>query len=164
MFIDGIVATMTDRPTNPRPPRRSKATAKSPPPAPPGATPADRQLARLRGWRNRPESAAALAEFLPGQFRNEVERPLRQFASLGAIWSEILRPDLLPRTRLESLSRGVLRVAVDSSATLYDLDRELRAGLERELIKRHKGPAFRRVQLFVQDAKFWDKGGGARQR
>ena len=45
----------------------------------------------------------------------------------------------------------MLRVAVDSSARLYELDRLLRSGLQKQLISQSKGPAVRRVQLRVND-------------
>jgi hypothetical protein len=43
----------------------------------------------------------------------------------------------------------VLRVSVDSSGRLYELDRLLRGGVLDELITRHKGKALRRVDLKV---------------
>jgi hypothetical protein len=50
---------------------------------------------------------------------------------------------------LESLSRGVLRVGVDSSGHRYELDRLLRQGLEKQIITGHKGATLRRIKLHV---------------
>jgi hypothetical protein len=63
------------------------------------------------------------------------------------LWTDLVPAELVAHSRLEGLSRGVLRVAVDSSSHLFELDRLLRGGLEQRLITSHKGPAFRRVQL-----------------
>jgi hypothetical protein len=92
--------------------------------------------------------------FMAGMFKREVERPYKQLRSLTALWSELLPPALLEHTRLEGLSHGVLRVAVASSSHLYELDRLLRQGLQRQLIQQHKGPAVRKVKLRVAP---WDQ-------
>ena len=65
------------------------------------------------------------------------------------LWTELLPDEIIEHTRLDSLARSVLTVSVDSSARLYELDRLLRSGLEKQLITAHKGPAFRRVKLIV---------------
>lgn len=120
-----------------------------PRPDPPRPDPRDAYLKKLRGWRTRPAPERSLAEFLPAQFKQEVERPYKQMASVVRPWMELVPAELRSHTRLEALSRGVLRVVVDSSARLYELDRLLRGGLEQRLISAHKGPAFRKVQLRV---------------
>lgn len=89
--------------------------------------------------------------FLAKQFKREVARPHKQLADLVDLWAQMVPPELVGHTRLLGLARGVLRVAVDSSARLYELDRLLRGGLERELITRHKGAALHRVKLIVED-------------
>ncbi len=88
--------------------------------------------------------------FVTDLFKREIARPYKQLGDLVTLWNELLPVEIARGTRLESLSRGVLSVAVDSSARLYELDRRLREGLERDLITRHKGPAFRKVKLRVQ--------------
>ena len=106
-------------------------------------------LNRLREWRNRPDKDVSL-EFLEEQFKREVEKPYKQLHAMAVIWDELVPEAMAEHVWLESLSRGVLRVAVDSSAALYELDRLLREGLEQELIRRHKGPAFRSVKLRIR--------------
>ena len=91
--------------------------------------------------------------FLKDDFARRVTRPFKQLESFVGVWQSLVPPALIEHTRLEGLSRGVLRVAVDSSAHLYELDMLLRQGLERRMIRQHKGPAFRRVQLRVDDAR-----------
>ena len=103
---------------------------------------------RLREHRAPRESGATLG-FLKEQFKRDVEKPHRQLAKLVDLWAELVPAEIAAHTRLESLSRGVLRVGVDSSGHLYELDRLLRSGLQQALITRHTGPAVRRVQLRV---------------
>lgn len=110
-------------------------------------------LDRLRGWRNRKERDLTLG-FLADQFKRHVARPHRQLEQLVGLWAELVPADLAAHTRLAGLARGVLHVDVDSSARLYELDRLLRSGLERQIITRHKGPAMRRIQLRVAP---WDR-------
>jgi len=107
----------------------------------------------MRRLRVRPERDVSM-RFFADQFKREIARPFKQLGDLIELWNELLPADVAAGTRLEALSRGVLSVAVDSSARLYEVDRRLREGLERELITRHNGPAFRRVKLRV-DAAGW---------
>jgi len=115
---------------------------------PPPKPPADAYLDRLRSWRNRKEFDHSMS-FLAGQFKREVEKPYKQLAAMAELWATLLPAALLARTKLEAIHRGVLKVTVDSSGALYELDRLLRGGLEGELITRHKGPSVRKIQLRV---------------
>ena len=110
--------------------------------------PAQQYLNRLRQWRNRRDLDLSLS-FLKKQFDLQVRRPYKQLASVVGLWHTLVPPAVALHSRLESLDRGVLRVSVDSSSRLYELDRLLRGGLERQLITQHKGPAMRRIQLRV---------------
>lgn len=110
----------------------------------------DAKLGRLRQWRNRAEPDYSM-NFLAGYFKREVEKPHKQLGALGEIWRQLVPAELAEHTRLESLSRGVLRIAVDSSSRLYQLDRLLRAGLEQRIIQAHRGPAFRKILLRVAE-------------
>lgn len=106
----------------------------------------------LRERRNRKDPDLSLG-FMAGQFKREVQKPYEQLGKLTEIWGELVPAELAAHTRLEGLSRGVLRVSVDSSGRLYELDRLLRGGVFDELISRHKGKALRRVDLKVGDVK-----------
>jgi predicted nucleic acid-binding Zn ribbon protein len=114
-------------------------------------------IENLRRYRNRPERDQSLG-FLREQFKRQVERPHKQLAKLVCLWAELVPDDLARHTRLDSLNRGVLRVAVDSSARLYELDRLLRGGLQQQLIRAHPGPAIRKVQLHIQT---WEASDGS---
>ena len=103
---------------------------------------------QLRQRRRRAEPDRSLA-FLAEAFQRDVARPHRQLGGLATLWAELVPAPLAAHTRLESLKRGTLTVAVHSSAHHYELDRLLREGLQRELVVRHRGPAFRRVKLHI---------------
>jgi len=106
-------------------------------------------LDALRQYRVRPQRDESLA-FITDQFQREVARPFKQLSTIAGVWGELVPAELAQSARLESLQRGTLTVSVTTSAVLYELDRRLRDGLERELIVRHKGAAFRRVKLRLQ--------------
>lgn len=104
----------------------------------------------LRDRRNRKDPDLSLG-FMTEQFKHEVQKPYEQLGALAEIWQELVPTELAKHTRLMGLTRGVLRVAVDSSGRLYELDRLLRDGVFDELVTRHKGKALRRVELKVGD-------------
>ncbi len=106
----------------------------------------DDYLNRLRRWRNRPDPDLTLG-FLRKQFDQGVRRPYERLQSITELWRSMVPTHLILHTQLLSMTHGILRVSVDSSAHLYQLDRLLRSGLERQLVIRHKGPALRRVRL-----------------
>lgn len=108
----------------------------------------DHHLNNLRQWRNRPERDLSLG-FLNDDFKRDIQKPFKQLAQMAEVWATLVPAELQQRTRLESLSRGVLRVVVDSSSGLYELDRLMRQGLQRDIIVAHKGPAVRKIQLRV---------------
>jgi len=106
------------------------------------------RLDRLRGWRNRKEPDRSLS-FLAEQFRRDIEKPFKQLHGLTDLWIQLVPEALVAHTTLQSFSRGVLKVAVDSSARLYELDRALRDGLERRLIVSYKAGSLRKVRLVL---------------
>ncbi len=108
--------------------------------------PENHRLRRLRELRNGAEPDRSLA-FLPAMFHKEVAKPYQQLAGISRVWAQVAPEPVQRHARLESLSRGVLHVAVDSSAALYELERLLRSGLREALITRNTGPAIRRVAV-----------------
>lgn len=114
----------------------------------PPADPDQRRLDRLRHWRNWRDPDLSLG-FLQKAFKRDVERPYKQLGELAQLWEQLLPRELATHTRLDSFSRGVLRVTVDSSPRLYELDRLLRAGLQRQLVQHQTGTKLQRVRLHV---------------
>lgn len=115
------------------------------------------RLDKLRSLRVDKDGDFSLG-FIKQQFQRDVAKPHKQLGAIGELWHELVPPGLARHTRLEGLSRGVLRVAVDSSAHLYQLDRLLREGLQRQLIIGHKGGTLRSVRLRVADTGDFDSG------
>ncbi len=105
------------------------------------------RLERLRQAKGRKEPDLSLS-FLPKQFEQQVAKPFKQLGPLGELWRELLPAELVEHTKLEGVSRGELRVAVDSASHGYELDRLLRQGVENELISRHTG-AISRVRVRI---------------
>lgn len=105
----------------------------------------DQRLQRLRQLRNRAERDVSMA-FLKDLYKRQIEKPGKQMSRIAETWSGLVPADLVEHTRLESLARGVLRVGVDSSAHLYQLDRLLREGLEHQIIAAARA-SLRKVQL-----------------
>jgi len=103
-------------------------------------------LDAMRRYRVRPDRDDSLG-FMADQFQREVARPFKQLGAISVVWGELVPSELAQDARLDSLQRGTLTVSVSTSAVLYELDRRLRDGLERDLVVRHKGAAFRRVKL-----------------
>lgn len=114
----------------------------------PAKDPSDAYLNRLRDWRNRKDFDHSMG-FMKAQFKRDVEKPYKQLVAMAELWPRLVPADLVARTKLETISRGVLKVIVDSSGALFQLDRLLRDGLETKIITQHKGPAFRKIQLRV---------------
>ena len=89
-------------------------------------------LENLRRWRGPRRRDLTLAD-LPERVERTVLKPHRQLGAVAMLWRELVPGHLLDRTALVSFQRGVLTVELTDSATLYELDRLLRCGLERQL-------------------------------
>ncbi|MFG0328836.1 MAG: DciA family protein [Phycisphaerales bacterium] len=98
---------------------------------------------------SRYRDAASLGEFLPAQFRREFERPHQELEGILDAWERLTPASVLARTGLRSFRRGVLTVVADSSATMYELDRALKSGLEQELRIASRRRTLRRVRIVV---------------
>ena len=112
------------------------------------------RLERLRRWKVTDREGDYSLHFLKKQFKQQVERPHKQLAQIVELWQQHVPADLLEYTALEGLTRGMLRVSVDCSARLYQLDRLLRGGLELQLIRAYGGRGFRGVRLRVDPSRF----------
>ena len=109
-------------------------------------TPKDSRLERVRDL-HRPHHPDLSLRFLKPLFRQRIEKPYRQVVKITELWSRIVPGHLLEHCRLDGFTRGVLRVGVDSSSHLYELDRLLRGGLESQLMQTAGSFPLRRIKL-----------------
>lgn len=109
--------------------------------------PHEDHVRNLRRWREGEERDLSL-EFIGDHVKKKIARPHKQVGQLAALWTQHVPAHLLERTALASMTRGVLTVHVADSAALYELDRLLRAGLERT-IKASAPTTLRRIKLTV---------------
>lgn len=104
-------------------------------------------IANLRKSRLRPERDMTMSRDLAA-VADETRRAAKSLAGVGPAWAQACPPELLERTRVESLHRAVLTIAVDDTSAKYLLDRWLREGGEAALI-RLSPAAVRKVKLVV---------------
>lgn len=90
------------------------------------------RLERLRQLRGRRERDTSIMPLVRAVAR-DLTRQDRAAGGADEAWRRVMPPALVKASRVVSQSRGTLVVAADSSATAYELDRVLRAGLEGEL-------------------------------
>lgn len=103
-------------------------------------------LTKRRFWRTRSEPDLSLAT-LSDQFEREHVRPHKRLAVVYPLWIAVIGEQLTQQTRLDSLTRGVLRVTVANPAALYAIDRILRDGGERQLITAYRRGTLRKINL-----------------
>jgi hypothetical protein len=97
--------------------------------------------------RRRPERDLAIATVV-GAFAQHARRVNDRLGDLVQLWEQLIPADLAARTRLVGLRASVLQVEADSAATLYDVDRLLRQGLEATLRQKYRG-TLTRIRLKV---------------
>lgn len=113
---------------------------------------AQRRLDQLRDWRN-PKPRDLSLRFMQEQFERKIARPHRQMGSLTKLWQQLLPAHLVERTALDGFARGQLGVQVADSSTLYQIDRLLRSGLEKQLQQLSR-TALKKVKLSVNSKLF----------
>lgn len=110
------------------------------------AEPAGR-LGRIRSFRAKPVPDWSISGMIEATVA-EAQRREKNLGELTDLWIESLPTELASRTKLLTFRGGVLNVAVDSSSTMYQLDRLLREGLEAKLRAQYRG-SLSRVRLSV---------------
>jgi hypothetical protein len=81
----------------------------------------------------------------------EVRRMRRQLAGIAAAWAEVVPAELSEQIRLEGVTSGVLNVRAANAAVRFQLDRFLRGGGEKELLRRFP-VAIRRIRIGLEGA------------
>ena len=113
----------------------------------------DKHLDNLRQWRVRKPKDVS-TKFLGNYFKREIQKPFKQLQGITQAWVELIPADLQANSQLDKLSRGTLTVIVNSSATLYELDRQLRSGLQKQLSQACRPTNLNRVKLIIGQVKY----------
>jgi hypothetical protein len=74
---------------------------------------------------------------------DSASRAHKKLGELIEVWETVVPPSLACHTSLTGLRRGVLHVTVDSSSSLFELDRQLRSGLTDQLRREFRGSLVR---------------------
>jgi len=104
-------------------------------------------LRRLRVHEGRDLGVSALFE----RTAADLKRTERSLGAAADAWRAVCPAALLDRTSVVSLNRGVLTIGTDSASTRYELDRVLRSGGERELIRSCRA-SVRKVKVVTASA------------
>ncbi len=106
----------------------------------------DARLQTIWQQRQFANRSAHLSEPLTFLMKHTLAKKVRQVSELAKIWDEVVPADLAEHTALESFSRGVLTVLVDSAAHRFQLQTLLSGGLMKIIQNRFRG-AIRRIRL-----------------
>jgi hypothetical protein len=104
---------------------------------------------RIRQARVRGPGDVSLAMQMDAMLR-ETRKAQRGLAGVAGAWNAVVPPDLLGATMIEGVARGVLTVRVTTAAKRFALDRFLRSGGEREIVRASPIPV-RSVRIVVGD-------------
>ena len=99
----------------------------------------DAQLRTIWRQRQEPLNASPVGESLAVLMKHTLGKRVRQLGALGQVWDEVVPQEIREHTALESFSRGVLTVVVDSSPHRYQLQMLLTGGLTQEIRRRFSG-------------------------
>ncbi len=116
------------------------------------------RIQSLRAARARPNRAVSLGTVLAGESHSLDDRHSR-LGAVGEAWLATCPADLIARTAISKVSRGVVTVAVGDASARFRIDRALREGLEGELIRASKTP-IRRVKVQVVASPAVGRSGG----
>ena len=95
-------------------------------------SPQHEHLNNLRNWRDPAGRDLTLANFAKHINKTHV-RPAKQLKPVVDLWNQHIPDPIRSKTTLAAFTRGILTIHADDSATLYQLDRLLRSGLETQL-------------------------------
>lgn len=115
------------------------------------------RFAVVRDSRVRPERAQAMGETFQKRAM-AMKRSQRKHLGCAKAWEAVCPDDSIDRTAVVGVRGGALTIGVADHATKYALDRMLREGGERELVKLAP-TTVRRVKLVV-DASLTSHRGG----
>lgn len=100
------------------------------------------RLDRLRQWRTRPDYDFSV-QALVNRVAAEATRHHRRLGAAIDAWEQLVPPHLAALTRVDTLRSGTLQVVAANASAAFELDRLLRAGLDRELGRASNGAVAR---------------------
>ena len=109
------------------------------------------EIETLRDYRNRPDRSVDMARDLARLARTYAQAG-NGLGELAGIWQELVPSEVRESARLLRISRGVLTITVENSSERFLLDRALRGGLRRELVRRSK-VSLRDVRVLIASPK-----------
>ena len=112
-----------------------------------------RSVESLRANRTRKDRDVSLEGEL-GRLARQYEKSASGLGDVAEAWEALAEEGLRDLCRLKGLSRGVLTIAVEDASARYRVDRALRGGLRRELI--------RASRVTLRDVKVRVESGGDR--
>ncbi|MHC4294318.1 MAG: DciA family protein [Planctomycetota bacterium] len=104
---------------------------------------------------------AHLSEPLSLLMKHTLAKRIKQISKLAEIWDEVVPEEISRHTALESFSRGVLSVLVDSAPHRFQLQTLLNAGLTRSIQEQFNG-AINRIRLVPGQFYSFDLNGAPR--
>jgi len=121
----------------------------------------DAQLQTVWQQRQFRDAIVPLGDPLATLMNRRLSKRVRQLGQLAMIWDQALPEEIREHTALESFSRGVLTVMVDSAAHRFQLRTLLDGGLLGDLQERFPG-ALNKVRLVPGQFYSIDASGSAR--
>ncbi len=114
-------------------------------------------------WQQRqyPERFSQLSEPLSALMKHTLAKRVKQLSKLAEIWDEVVPESIASHTALESFSRGVLTVLVDSAPHRFQLKTLLTDGLMKIIQQRFSG-AIDKIRLVPGQFYSIDLAGTAR--
>jgi len=111
-----------------------------------------------RKWAWQP---SLLSEPLATLMKHNLGRKVRQLSAIAEIWDRVIPSELASHTALEGITRGVLRVTVDSAPHRFQLKTLLDGGLTRVIREQYSGP-LNKINLVPGQLCTVDEVGAAR--
>ncbi|MCE5327615.1 MAG: DUF721 domain-containing protein [Planctomycetaceae bacterium] len=121
----------------------------------------DSQLRTVWQQRQKQDRAVALAVPLATLMKRTLSRRYSQFGALAKLWDEMIPQSIAAHTALESFSRGVLTVMVDSAAHRFQLQTLLSGGVTKAIQSRFGG-ALNKIRLIPGQFFSLDEAGQQR--
>lgn len=110
--------------------------------------PHESELKRLHDCKKRvhPMMAAFGPELLDF-FKTGIQKRHTKLSAIAECWSQVIPESFQDHCSLESFSAGTLKVIVDSSSHLYELNQLLKAGIQQQLMLACKSSGLRKITL-----------------